>query len=527
MTRIPTADPRPYTNAAAGPVRWTLLVPVFTGPFMALLDLSIVTVALPGMQSGLHTSLAALQWVIDGYTLALSALLLTAGSLGDRYGRRRLYLAGIAVFTIGSAVCADSPSVGLLIAGRIIQGAGATSLIPGSLSILAQAFPDTRRRARMIGVWGGCGSLAVALGPVTGGILTQEAGWQAIFLLNIPIGVFAVVLGARSIPETADPEHAATDPAGQAASIAWLGALTFGLIQAGTHGWASPVTVIPLAAAAAALAVFVAVEARGAHPMLPMDMFRVGMFSVANLASFALGFGAYSLFTFLSLYLQDVQGDSAISAGLRFLPLCGAIGVTSVYAGKLTARAGPRLAMTFGYALTAAGLLAMAAFGPATGYPVIAVVFLLFGAGMGLSITPTTASAMSAAPRQRSGVASGAVNATRQAGATVGIAALGSIVASQAVTRLAGALASRHVPASLAHKAASAVITAHSSAAATGTGLTRAALAQLYGQAFTSGIHLAAVIAGAATLLAAILPPGQILLNRKYRHTSGQRPRPA
>jgi MFS transporter, DHA2 family, methylenomycin A resistance protein len=515
MTRIPAARPGPDTAAAAGPVRWTLLVPVFTGPFMALLDLSIVTVALPGMQASLHTSFAALQWVIDGYTLALSALLLTAGSLGDRYGRRRLYLAGIAVFTIGSAVCAASPAIGPLVAGRIIQGAGATSLIPGSLSILAQAFPDSGHRARMIGVWGGCGSLAVALGPVIGGILTQEVGWQAIFLLNLPIGVLAVFLGARSIPETADPDHAATDPAGQAASIAWLGALTFGLIQAGTRGWASPVTVIPLAMAVAGLAVFVAVEARAGHPMLPLSMFRVPVFAVANLASFALGFGAYSVFTFLSLYLQDVQGDTAVSAGLRFLPLCCAIAVTSVYAGKFTARTGPPLAMTVGYALTGVGLLTMVAFGPATSYLLIAVVFLLFGTGMGLSITPTTASVMSAAQRQRSGIASGTVNATRQAGTTVGIAALGSIIASQAVTRLTRAFASRRVPAPLAQKAATAAVTAHSSAAITGTGLTKAALAQLYGQAFTGGIHLAAVIAGAVTLLAAVLPLSQIRLNWK------------
>jgi MFS transporter, DHA2 family, methylenomycin A resistance protein len=514
MVRIPRVLPGP-DSAIAGPVRWTLLVPVFTGPFMALLDLSIVTVALPSMQASLHTSFAALQWVIDGYTLALSALLLTAGSLGDRYGRRRLYLAGIAVFTIGSAICAASGTTGVLVAGRIIQGAGATSLIPGSLSILAQAFPDSGHRARMIGVWGGCGSLAVALGPVLGGVLTEEVGWQAIFLVNLPIGILAVLLGARSIPETADPDHAFADPAGQAASIVWLGALTFGLIQAGTRGWASPAAVIPLVAAVAGLAVFATIEARTSHPMLPLEIFRAPMFAVANLASFALGFGAYSVFTFLSLYLQDVQGDTAISAGLRFLPLCGAIAVTSFYAGKLTARTGPSLAMTAGYALTAAGLLTMAAFGPATRYLTIAVVFVLFGIGMGLSITPTTASAISASRRQRSGIASGTVNATRQAGTTVGIAALGSIIASHAVFGLNRELAIRHVPAPLAHKAAIAAVTAHSSGAAAGTGLSRAALTQLYGQAFTSGMHLATVIAGAVTLLAATLPLAQTRFRRK------------
>jgi MFS transporter, DHA2 family, methylenomycin A resistance protein len=488
---------------------------VFTGTFMALLDLSIVTVALPAMQASLHTTFSALQWVIDGYTLALSALLLTAGSLGDRYGRKRLYLAGIATFTIGSAICAAAPGAGVLIAGRVIQGAAATSLIPGSLSILTQAFPDGARRAQMFGIWGGIGSVAVALGPVVGGVLVDEVGWWSIFLINLPVGVLAVILGARSIPESADPAHAAVDPAGQVTAIAWLGALTFGLIEGGSNGWTTPVAIVPLALAAVALAAFLAVEARSARPMLPLAMFCHPAFATANLGSFALGFGAYSVFTFMSLYLQDVQGYSAISAGLRYLPLCVAIAVMSVLAGKLTARFGPALSMTAGYGITGAALVAMVSFGPATSYLVIAVVFAFLGAGMGLAITPTTAAAMGAAARQRSGIASGTVNATRQAGTTLGIAILGAIITSLAVTSLRHALTARHLPGATAQHTATATVTAHGAGTLpAGARLAPGLLHYLYGSAFTTGLHAAVLAAGIISLLAAALAVLQLRRSR-------------
>jgi MFS transporter, DHA2 family, methylenomycin A resistance protein len=506
MMPEPPARPEPAAATAGQPVPWGLLVAVFTGPFMALLDLSIVTVALPAMQTSLHTTFSALQWVIDGYTLALSALLLTAGSLGDRYGRKRLYLAGIAVFTVGSAICAAAPDAGVLIAGRVIQGAAATSLIPGSLSILTQAFPDPARRARMFGLWGGVGSVGVALGPVVGGVLTEAAGWWAIFLVNLPVGVLAVILGARSIPESADPAHAAVDPAGQVTGIAWLGALTFGLIEGGGHGWDTAVTIVPLVLAVIALAAFLIVESRSARPMLPLALFRRPAFATANLASFALGFGAYSVFTFMSLYLQDVQGYSAISAGLRYLPLCVAIAVMSVLAGRLVSRFGPALSMAVGYGITGAALVTMASFGPVTGYLIIAVVFAFLGAGMGLAITPTTAAAMGSVQRQRSGIASGTVNATRQAGSTLGIAVLGAIITSLAVTRLRSALTGRRLPGTTAQHVASATVTAHGAGSpATDAGLAPGLIHELYGSAFTAGLHVAVIVAGIITLLVAAL----------------------
>jgi EmrB/QacA subfamily drug resistance transporter len=485
-------------------VSWRLLVPVFIGTFMALLDLSIVTVALPAMEASLHTTFSALQWVIDGYTLALSALLLTAGSLGDRYGRKRLYLAGIAAFTIGSAICAAAPEVGVLIAGRVVQGAAATSLIPGSLSILTQAFPDPTRRAQMFGIWGGVGSVAVALGPVVGGVLVDEVGWWAIFLINLPIGILAVLLGARAIPESADPAHAAVDPVGQVTGIVWLGALTYGLIEGGSQGWGVAVTIVALVVAGVALVAFLAFEGRTARPMLPLAMFRRRAFSTANLASFALGFGSYSVFTFMSLYLQDVQGDSAISAGVRYLPLCATIAVMSVLAGKLVGRFGPPLSMVAGCGVVGAALVVMVSFEATTSYVVIAVVFAFLGAGMGFAITPTTAAAMGSAERQRSGIASGVVNATRQAGTTLGIAILGAIMTSAAVTNLRQSLTTRHLPETTAQHVATATVTAHGTTAADAH-LPPGLLHDLYGTAFTTGLHVAVLVAGVASLLAAAL----------------------
>ena len=492
-----------------GRLPWGLLLPVFVGPFMALLDLSIVTVALPAMQSGLHTGFSSLEWVVDAYTLALSALLLSAGSLGDRYGRRRLYLTGMAIFTLGSAICAASPDICVLIAGRIIQGAGATGLVPGSLSILAQAFPDPARRARMIGLWSGFGALAVAAGPILGGILVQEAGWWAIFLINLPIGVATVIAGTRSVPETSDRRHAAADPAGQATGIVWLGALTFGLIQAGTHGWTARATIVPLAIAIAGFAAFLIIEASSSHPMLPLGLFTNRTFAVANLASVALGFGAYSLFTYLSLYLQDVRGYSAISAGLSYLPLCGAIAIVNVCSGRFTGRVGPRLAMTAGYTVAGSAVLALVVLDPGTSYLVTAAVFLAYGTGMGLSITPTTAAAMGSVVRERSGIASGTVNATRQAGNTFGIAILGSIITAQAIGHLRHALAARHLPRALAQHIAAAAVTSNGLRPVRGTRLSATELHRLYASAFTSGLHFAALIAGIVTLLAAALALAQ------------------
>ncbi|MFI0424480.1 MFS transporter [Spongiactinospora sp. 9N601] len=244
-------SPAPPRKAGIG-----LIVTVYLVAYIALLDVNVVVIALPSMQSELGASGGALQWVVGAYTLCLSTLALSAGALGDRYGRKRVFLTGVALFTLGSAICAVAPSPLVLIAGRFVQGAGAAVAVPGTLSLIAQSYPDPARRAKVIGGWGTVAGVAGLTGPVLGGLLVNAFGWPSIFLINLPLGLVALVVGWRCVPESADPAHAALDPAGQALGVLWLGALSYGLINAGDHGWNTPSTIVALAVGAVALMVF-------------------------------------------------------------------------------------------------------------------------------------------------------------------------------------------------------------------------------------------------------------------------------
>jgi EmrB/QacA subfamily drug resistance transporter len=401
-----------------------VVLAVFLGTFMSLLDVSVVNVALPAMQHDLSAGFSTVQWVVDSYTLCLSALMLSGGSLADRYGRKRLYLGGLGVFTLGSLLCAVAPTTALLIAGRLVQGLGAAAVAPGALSLLVQAFPERRQQARMIGLWGACVALAVVAGPLVGGVLTDAFGWPAIFLVNLPLGAIAIVAGLRGITESADPAHAGADPAGQVLAVGWLAALTYAVLEAGHRGWDSPLILSLLAAAAVLFAVFVAVERRVARPMLPTALFARPRFTAVTFASFVLGFGAYGSFYLLSLFLQQVQGASAAETGVRFLPYSLGIAAGSVLGGRI---GGDRV-MLAGYTLIGGGLLSLLLVSPDTGYPLIGVLFALLGVGMGFAITTTNSAAVTAVGRERSGTAAATVNAARQTGTALGIAALGAIV---------------------------------------------------------------------------------------------------
>jgi MFS transporter, DHA2 family, methylenomycin A resistance protein len=401
-----------------------VVVAVFLGTFMSLLDVSVVNVALPDMRLDLGAGFSTLQWVVDSYTLCLSALILSGGSLADRFGRKRLYLGGLTVFTAGSLVCALAPTTGALIAGRIVQGIGAAAVAPGALSLLVQGFPAPRQQARMIGLWGACVALAVVVGPLIGGVLTDAFGWPAIFLINLPLGVVAIVAGRRGITESADPAHAGADPVGQVLAIGWLASLTYAVLEAGHRGWDSPLILSLLAAAAVLLVAFVVVERRVARPMLPGALFARPRFGVVTFSSFVLGFGAYGSFYLLSLFLQQVQGQSAAMAGVEFLPYSLGIAAGSVVGGRL---GGSRL-MLAGYTMIAAGLLSLMVLTPGTPYPLTGTLFAVLGVGMGFAITTTNSAAVSAVGRERSGTAAAVVNAARQTGTALGIAALGAIV---------------------------------------------------------------------------------------------------
>lgn len=401
-----------------------MVIAVFLGTFMSLLDVSVVNVALPDMRLDLGAGFSTVQWVVDSYTLCLSALILSGGSLADRYGRKRLYLGGLAVFTLGSLACALAPSTTALIAGRIVQGIGAAAVAPGALSLLVQGFPARRQQARMIGLWGACVALAVVVGPLVGGVLTETFGWPSIFLVNLPLGAVALVAGWRGITESADPEHAGADPAGQVLAVGWLAALTYAVLEAGHLGWGSPLILSLLAVAAVLLAVFFLVERKVARPMLPGALFARPRFAVVTFSSFVLGFGAYGSFYLLSLFLQQVQGASAAVTGAEFLPYSLGIAAGSVVGGRI---GGDRV-MLAGYTMVGAGLLSLLVVTPATAYPLIGVLFVVLGVGMGFAITTTNSAGVGAVGRERSGTAAAIINAARQTGTALGIAALGAIV---------------------------------------------------------------------------------------------------
>lgn len=435
-----------------------VVVAVFLGTFMSLLDVSVVNVALPDMQRELGAGFSTIQWVVDSYTLCLSALILSGGALADRYGRKRLYLSGLAVFTVGSLLCAIAPTTALLIVGRLVQGLGAAAVAPGALSLLVQGFPERRQQARMIGLWGACVALAVVVGPLIGGVLTDVFGWPAIFLINLPLGVLALVAGWRGITESANPEHAGADPAGQLLGIVWLAALTYAVLEAGHRGWGSPLIVSLLCFAVVVFCVFVAVERRVPRPMLPAGLFGRPRFTVVTFASFVLGFGAYGTFYLLSLFLQQVQGASAAATGVRFLPYSLGIALGSVLGGRI---GGDRV-MLAGYTMIGGGLLSLLTVGPDTGYAYLAVLFTILGVGMGFAITTTNSAGVSAVGRERSGTAAATINAARQTGTALGIAALGAIVNTH--------LGARQDPV-----------------------------------AFTDGLHVSLALAGGLTLVAAVL----------------------
>jgi len=430
-----TTSRRPYAVAA-----------VYLGTFMASLAISIVSVALPAIQADLGTSLSGLQWVVGAYTLCLSAFMLSAGPLADRYGRKRTWLGGVAIFTFGSVICALAPSLAALIAGCALQGVGGALVIPGALSILTQAFPDPVERAHVIGGWSSFSAISLILGPMLGGVLVDHVGWPSIFLVNLPIGVVTIGLGLWSVQESANPDHAALDPAGQALSVIFLGALTYALISAGHDGWGAGPTVMALLAAAATFALFIVVELRSSRPVLPVDLFRRGDFACVNFASFVLGFSGYSSLFLFSIFLQQAQGWTATQTGWRMAPVFLAMAIVSPLFGRLSKRYGTDRLMIAGYSLLGLSMLAMAAFTPITPYASIAPFFALLGISLGLTVPATGAAAMASAPRERTGAASATMNALRQGGMTIGIALLGTFMSVRAVASLDGILSGMGLP---------------------------------------------------------------------------------
>ncbi|WP_405904559.1 MFS transporter [Streptomyces sp. NBC_00656] len=411
--------------------RAALLTVTCLGQFMVLLDNTIVGAALPDMQHRLHTQLTGLQWIVDAYVLLVAMLLLSGGIFADRFGRKRVYLTGVAVFTAASVLCSLAPSVGWLVAGRVLQGIGAAAVSPASLALLAAAHPVPQERMKAIGLWAGFSGLGLAAGPVAGGVLTEAFGWPAIFLVNLPIGMVLLLFGLRHLGESRNPSAPAIDIPGTALSVLGVGALTYGLIEGGARGWTSPVILGSFAASVLLLAAFVAVEARHSAPMLPLRLFRERLFTVSNTAMVVVGFALMGSSFFFSQFFVYVQGSSILRAGLQTLPLSLAMVIVSPFAGRFAARHGFRIVVTTGLALAGTGLVALGTVHADTGYESVWWRLGLVGTGFALTLSPLTGAAIQAVSPQEGGLASGISSTTRQIGAVLGVALLGAIVRSR------------------------------------------------------------------------------------------------
>ncbi|MEU2435969.1 MFS transporter [Streptomyces rubradiris] len=405
-----------------------LLAVACLGQFMVLLDSTIVGAALPDMQRRLEVQLTGLQWIVDAYVLLVAMLLLSGGVFADRFGRKRMFLSGVAVFTAASVLCSVTSSLGWLIAGRVAQGIGAAALSPASLALIAAAHPVPRERVKAIGLWAGLSGIGLAAGPLAGGLLVEAFGWPAIFLVNVPIGAALLLAGLRFLDESRNPDAPAIDVPGTVLSVLGVGALAYGLIEGGARGWTSPVILGGFAAAALVLAVFVAVEARASAPMLPLRLFRQRLFTVSNTAMAVVGFALMGSSFFFSQFFVTVQGSSILRAGLQTLPATLAMVIVSPYAGRLAARHGFRVVVTAGLALAGLGLLALGFAHADTGYGNVWWRLGLTGVGFALTMSPLTGAAIQAVGPQEGGLASGVSSTARQIGALLGVAVLGAVV---------------------------------------------------------------------------------------------------
>ena len=408
--------------------RTTLLVVMCVGYFLVLLDVTIVNVALPSIGSGLHAGTDGLQWVVDGYAVALASLMLGGGSIGDLRGHKRVVLTGLAVFGAGSLACGLAPGIGALVAGRVLQGVGAAALLPGTLAIITRAFPERGEQARAIGIWAGVGSVALPAGPLLGGALVDALGWRAVFLVNLPIVAVAFTVAVRVVREAVEPQARSFDVAGIALGAVLLAAVTFAFVQSGRDGLSGAV-IAAAAAAAVALGAFVAVErSRGEEAMLPLSLFRSRGFSIANSVAGSMNLGTLGLLFVLTLYLQRVLGHSALSAGLLLIPLFAPLSILAPFTGRLTSRTGPRPPMVAGLLLAALGVALVGRLDASSGLGDLLPALLLWGIGLGFLTPAVVAAAMSTVPPPRAGLASAINNTARQAGGAIGIAALGALV---------------------------------------------------------------------------------------------------
>jgi len=488
--------------------KWWTLTAVCTATFMLLLDITIVNVALPDIQRQLHATFSQIQWVVDAYALMLAALLLTAGALADQLGRRRVFVAGLAVFTASSLLCGLSENADLLDIARGIQGIGGAAMFATSLALIAQDFHG-RERGVAFGAWGATTGAAVAIGPLVGGALTQGLGWEWIFFLNLPIGAACIAVSMLRVGETRDPDAAGVDWAGVVTFSGALFMLVFALIRGNAEGWGSTQIVSLLVGAGVLLALFLVVERRRQRPMFDLSLFRKPTFAGAAIVAFALSASMFAMFLYITLYIQNILGFSPLEAGVRFLPVTLLSFLVAGPAGRLSEKLPKRAFFGLGLTLIGGGLLWMGhAFtgGLTVGSQWTALLggFLIAGAGIGMINPPLASTAIGVVPPQRSGMASGINSTFRQVGIATGIAGLGAVFQHHVQTSAARGLA--HVP-DLPAAAASRISNALAIGQAPGgaAGPHAEAIRRIARESFVSGLNELFVISGIVALVGAVL----------------------
>ena len=486
--------------------------------FLTFLDNTIVSVALADMQTSLKAGVSSLQWIVDGYMLAFAALMLTGGTLGDILGRKRLLLAGIALFCAGGLVSALATTTTLLIVGRVIMGVGAAASEPGTLSIIRHLYPDSRQRARALGIWTAVSGISLAVGPVLGGVLVGFAGWRGIFWFNVGLGLIALAASAWTLEESADPEGRSIDIPGLVAGAVAVLALTFAVIEGESAGFTTWWILLLFGVAAASLVAFVVIERHSPDPVLRVDYFRIPTFSAANLVAFATSFGLFAVFFFTALYLQIVSKFSGWKIALQFSAMAVAVIVAGLIAGRWTASRGPRMPMIVGCLASGGGILLVdALLKPSVSVGALAAALALVGFGLGLALVAVTSAVLSIVPAERSGMGASTLNTSRQLGGVLAVAILGAVVNARLVNELGSKLTAIGVPGFfqgvIIHAVTGGGLPANASEAAASSPVAAAAAASNPGlldkvltaatAAFGDGLHLALLIAAVILLVGA------------------------
>jgi DHA2 family methylenomycin A resistance protein-like MFS transporter len=444
------------TSSRSGLATSLTLAAMSLGYGVVQLDVTIVNTAITSIGSSLGGGLDELQWVISAYTIAFAAFILTAGALGDRIGAKRVFMAGFAVFTVASVVCALAPNATVLIAARGVQGLGAAILVPNSLALLSHTYADEKRRGRAVGIWAAGASLALTAGPLVGGGLIALVGWRSIFLVNLPIGLAGLWLTWTYACDTPRSSQREVDLPGQIAAIAALGCLAGAIIEGGSLGWGHPAVIAGFVASAILAVLFVLQERRAAQPMLPLSLFAHRAFALTSLVGLLVNIAFYGLIFVFSLYFQHVNAMSPFMTGLAFVPMMGAVLPVNLVAARVAERIGAPVTIAAGAVMAAAGCMALLGIQPGTTYWATCAQLIVIGAGLGLLVPPLTSTLLGSVEKSRSGIAAGTLNATRQTGSVLGVALFGSLIG-QSDAFIAGAHASLMISAGLLLAAAAAM----------------------------------------------------------------------